>query len=283
MLGGADITFANLEETLSSGGSSKCGGGSPNCYAFQAPPSFAKNLSRAGIDIVNLANNHAFDFLADGLRQTHRALKGAGVKHTGAPRRLIVMRKGGLRIAFLGFASYKWANRIENVPAASRLVRAAAARNDLVIVAFHGGAEGSDKTHVPHGTEMAYGENRGDLRRFAHAVVDAGADLVVGSGPHVVRGMERVRGRLVAYSTGNFAGYNNFSTGGTLSYSGILRVTLNPDGSFVSGRWFSVLLDGDAIPHLDPAGGAARLVAQLSREDFGARAPRIAADGTISF
>ena len=164
---------------------------------------------------------------------------------------------------------------------AQALVRKAAAQADLVVVAMHAGAEGSGATHVPHGTETFLGENRGDSRRFAHAVVDAGADLVVGSGPHVIRGMERYHGRLIAYSLGNFVGYKNFGTGGTLSLSAILSVQLRGDGAFVGGTWTSLRLDGDALPHPDPSHASARLVAQLSREDFGAAAPRIAADGAI--
>jgi hypothetical protein len=149
------------------------------------------------------------------------------------------------------------------------------------VVAMHAGAEGSGAIHVPHGTEYFLGENRGDSRAFAHAVINAGADLVVGSGPHVIRGMERYHGRLIAYSTGNFAGYKNFGTGGTLSLSAILRVELQGDGGFAGGQWVSLTLDGNALPHPDPSHASARLVAQLSREDFGSSAARVGADGTI--
>ena len=99
------------------------------------------------------------------------------------------------------------------------------------MVAIHAGAEGSDQIHVPHGAEYFLGENRGNSRAFTHAAIDAGADLVVGSGPHVIRGVEWYHHRLIAYSTGNFAGYHNFSLGGTLSLSAIFRVTLKPDGT----------------------------------------------------
>jgi hypothetical protein len=276
----AAIAFGNLEETLSSLPDSKCGSSS-NCFAFQAPPAMAKRMGSAGFDVVNVANNHADDFGAAGERSTERALRAVGVRWTGRPGQITVLRRNGLRVALLGFAPYKWANRLEDIGAAKALVRAAAARADLVVVAIHAGAEGSGATHVPHGTETFLGENRGDSRRFAHAVIDAGADLVVGSGPHVIRGLERYHGRLIAYSTGNFAGYKNFGTGGTLSLSAILTVELRGDGMFVGGRWISLRLDGDALPHPDPSNASAHLVARPSREDFGAAAPAIAADGTI--
>jgi hypothetical protein len=279
-LRGADLAFGNLEETLSALPESKCGS-SPNCFAFQAPPSMAKLMPAAGFDIMNLANNHADDFGTAGERSTERALRAAGVRWTGRPRQITILRRNGLRVAFLGFAPYKWASRLEQIGVAKALVRKAVSQADLVVVAMHAGAEGSGATHVPHGTETFLGENRGDSRRFAHAVIDAGADLVVGSGPHVIRGLERYHGRLIAYSLGNFVGYKNFGTGGTLSLSGILSVQLRGDGAFAGGTWTSLRLDGNALPHADSSNASARLVAQLSREDFGAAAPRIASDGAI--
>ncbi len=276
----ADVSFGNLEETLSQLPESKCGG-SPNCFAFQAPPSYARLMTAAGFDVMNVANNHADDFGVAGERSTERALRAAGVRWTGRPGQITVVRRQGLHIAFLGFAPYSWASRLEQVRVAQALVRKAAVRADLVVVAMHAGAEGSGATHVPRGSETFLGENRGDSRRFAHAVVDAGADLVVGSGPHVIRGIERYHGRLIAYSLGNFVGYKNFGTGGTLSLSAILSVHLRGDGAFAGGTWTSLRLDSDALPHPDPSHASARLVAQLSHEDFGAAAAQVAQDGAI--
>jgi hypothetical protein len=118
--------------------------------------------------------------------------------------------------------------------------------------------------------------------RFAHAVVDAGADLVVGSGPHVLRGMEWYKRRLIAYSLGNFAGYKVFSLGGPLSTSGILRVTLRGDGKFETGRLVPTHLVGAGLPAIDPAEAAHGAVRTLSREDFGARAVKVSRDGILS-
>ena len=276
----ADVSFGNLEETLSQLPDSKCGS-SPNCFAFQAPPSYARLMTAAGFDVMNLANNHADDFGTAGERLTERALRAAGLRWTGRPGQITVVRRAGLRIAFVGFAPYRWASRLEQVRVAQALVRTAAARADLVVVAMHAGAEGSGAMHVPHGSETFLGEDRGDSRRFAHAVVDAGADLVVGSGPHVIRGLERYHGRLIAYSLGNFVGYKNFGTGGVLSLSAILSVRLRGDGAFEGGTWTSLRLDSDALPHPDPSHASARMVARLSHEDFGAAAAQVAQDGAI--
>jgi hypothetical protein len=238
-------------------------------------------MTAAGFDVMNVANNHADDFGPAGERSTERALRAAGLRWTGRPGQITIVRRRGLRIALLGFAPYRWASRLEQPRVAQTLVRRAARQADLVVVAMHAGAEGSTATHVPHGTETFLGENRGDSRRFAHAVVDAGADLVVGSGPHVLRGLERYHARLIAYSLGNFVGYKNFGTGGTLSLSAILSVKLRGDGAFAGGTWTSLRLDGDALPHPDPSHASARLAARLSREDFGAAAALIAQDGAI--
>jgi hypothetical protein len=275
-----DVVLGNLEGTLATGGASKCGGGSPNCFAFRTPPSYARWLKGAGFTVMNLANNHAYDYGASAERETVAALNRVGLLNTGRPGTQATQTVGGQRVAVLGFAPYKWADSLTDIARAKRRVREAAANAEIVVVTFHGGAEGSDRTHVPSGTETFLGENRGDLRRFTHAVVDAGADFVVGSGPHVLRGMEVYRGRLIAYSMGNFGGYKVFGLGGVLSTSGVLQVTLSPDGRFRSGRFRPTQLVGSGTPAT--GGYGISQVQSLSRQDFGARAARIDAGGGIS-
>jgi len=277
-----DVVLGNLEGTLSTGGSSKCGAGSSNCYAFHTPPSYAAWLKKAGFTVMNLANNHAFDFGASGEAQTLEALRKQGLLSTGRPGEITYQQVGDARVALVGFAPYRWAQSLTDIRAARRLVREAAANADIVIATMHAGAEGASKTHVRPGTEMFLGENRGNPLAFAHAAVESGADLVVGSGPHVLRGMEWYKGRLIAYSLGNFAGYKVFSMGGPLSSSGILRVTLRGDGSFDSGTLVPTRMGGAGVPAIDPAESAHGIVRTLSREDFGARAVKISANGTLS-
>ncbi|HEV7174836.1 MAG TPA: CapA family protein, partial [Solirubrobacteraceae bacterium] len=193
----ADLTVGNLEGTLSVGGISKCGGiGGGNCFAFQAPPSTARSLHGLGFDLVNMANNHSFDYGASGRAQTISALNTAAVAHTGLPGEITVLRSGGRRVAFVGFAPYASDANLLDIPAAQALVRRARRSASLVVVIIHAGAEGAGALHTPHGSEFFVGENRGNPRAFAHAVIDAGASLVVGSGPHVIRGVERYRGRM---------------------------------------------------------------------------------------
>jgi hypothetical protein len=264
-----DLMIANLEGTFSVGGPSKCGDAdSSTCYAFQAPPKNAAALTWAGIDLVSLANNHAHDYLEQGMTQTIDALEANRIAYTGLPNQVTVVDVKGARVAVVGFSPYSWNASILDIPAAQQLVRKAAAESDLVVVLMHAGAEGADKTHTPTGDEVAYGEDRGQTRDFAHAVVDAGADLVLGSGPHVVRGIERYHSRLIAYSLGNFAGWDNFSLAGRLALSGLLTVRIDTQGRLLGGRWLSLHLAEPGVPGVDPGNASAALVRQLSTEDF---------------
>ena len=185
-------------------------------------------------------------------------------------------------MAIVGFAPYPWAQRLTDIPAARRLVKRAAARADVVIVTMHAGAEGSAHAHVRPGTETYLGENRGNVVAFSHAVVEAGADAVIGHGPHVLRGMEWYHGRLIAYSLGNFAGYRAFSLGGRAGLGGILRLTLRGDGHFESATIVPTRLVGAGLPALDPGRNAIGIVRTLSHEDFGARAVKVSRNGSLT-
>jgi poly-gamma-glutamate capsule biosynthesis protein CapA/YwtB (metallophosphatase superfamily) len=278
ILRAADIATGNLEGTLGRGGTTKCRG---DCFAFQAPPRYAGLLARAGFDLMNLANNHSHDAGGRGLRQTVTALNHARIAHTGLGRRVTVEQVRGVKVAFVGFAPYPWTSPLTDIHAARRLVKRAARRAPIVVVDFHAGAEGAGATHTPHGTESAFGENRGNPRRFAHAVVDAGADAVLGSGPHVLRGIECYRRALIAYSLGNFVSYRTLGTGGVLGLSGILQVRLALDGRFDGGRLWPVRVHAPGIPRLDPSRASISLVRRLSRQDFGRRACHVTAGGQI--
>lgn len=276
------LVLGNLETALADTGSSKCAPRSTSCFSFRAPPSYARRLKAAGFTMLNLANNHAFDFGAAGQAETVAALDAARLRHTGRPGEIAHQRVGAVRLAVVGFAPYRWAQDLLDLDAARRIVRRAGRTADVVVVTMHAGAEGSAATHVPQGPEVYLGEQRGNSRAFAHAVVDAGADLVVGDGPHVLRGLEWYRGRLVAYSLGNFSAYKNFALSGLSAVSGILQVSLRGNGGWRSGRLVPVQLVGDGTPRLDPRGAALDAVRSLSRVDFGSHAVRVGRIGALS-
>ncbi len=279
-----DAVFGNLEGTLTDVSEDvKCGGAAPGtCYAFRAPPEYAKYLAAAGFTVMNLANNHSYDFGEAGQEETIQALRGAGIAPTGLPGEAAYVDAGGERVAFLGFAPYDYTNSLTDLEGARALIAQAREQADIVVVAIHAGAEGSDATHVTGGEELYLGEDRGNAEEFAHMAVRAGADLVLGSGPHVLRGMEIYRKRLIAYSLGNFSGFHNFGLEGVLSLSAVLHVTLAADGSFRAGRIASVLLVEAGQPVPDPEGAAAALIGELSEQDFGSHGVDVDAEGRIS-
>lgn len=277
-----DLMIGNLEGTLTTRGTSKCGASSSNCFAFRSPPAYARLFAEAGFDLINLANNHSHDFGEVGLADTQAALRSAGLPFTGMPGQVTTRRVQGTAVAVLGFAPYGWAAPLNDPAEVRRLVASARARARVVVVVFHGGAEGADAVHVPAGREFGFGEDRGDLRAFARVAIDAGASAVLGSGPHVVRGMEFYRGRLIAYSVGNFVGYRTLSGDGTTGITAVVRLTLTTDGGYVGGSIAptEMVRPGYAAP--DAERRAIALMRQLSRADFGRSAARIGADGRIS-
>jgi hypothetical protein len=277
----ADVSLGNLETPLTDHAASKCGAASTGCYAFRAPPAYADDLRRTGFTILNVANNHANDAGAEGLADTVAALDAARLPHTGLPGQVTTLRVGRTRVALVGFAPYPWAQDLLDVAGAQALVARAAREADLVVVTMHAGAEGSDRMHVRPGAETYLGEPRGDPLAFSHAVIDAGADLVVGHGPHVLRGLEWYRGRLIAYSLGNASGHHTLSTSGVLGVSAALDVTLRRDGRWSAGRLVSLRLLDAGRPVLDDARAARDLVADLSREDFGGRGAVLSPRGQI--
>ena len=282
----SDLVMGNLEQPLTGDtGSAKCGTPPrPNCFAFRSPPEYAAHLKDAGYELLNTANNHSKDYGPAGYRNTVEALEGEGLEHTGAKGEITVVEVKGIKVAVVGFSPYAGANDLNDLDAARSIVEEASGQADLVVVQAHMGAEGSDKTHVQPGNELFFGENRGDPIRFSEAVIDAGADVVIGHGPHVVRGMQFYKGKLIAYSLGNFAGGGKtLSSNGILKYGVILHVSLTRDGTFTGGKVLSTSLNSAGTPTRDTANERGRkLIAELSADDFGDTAAAISDDGSIS-
>ncbi len=287
LLSAADIAFGNLEGPMvDDGASSKCRPGSTRCFAFRMPTRYGKYLKAAGFDIMSLANNHAGDFGDIGRSTTRRTLDEQGIKHAGSDRASFsttIIESRGKRVAFIGFGHNNIVPNVNELDFARQLVTAATKRADIVVVSFHGGAEGTNSQHVPNRTEIFAGEARGNLPLFAKTVIDAGADLVLGHGPHVMRGMEIYKDRLIAYSLGNFATYGWFQLAGETAMTMVLEVKIEADGKFAGGKIHGARLEGKGIPVLETSGSSIRKVRELSLADFGANAPKIADDGSFKF
>jgi hypothetical protein len=268
-LASADLTFGNLEGVLVDGGepAKKCK--NPNaCYLFRSPTRYATHYLNAGFDVLSLANNHARDFGEEGRTSTMRALDRVGIRHSGREGDFAIMEVNGLSVAVLAYAVTKESNMMLDYDLAETTVAKFAESHDVVIVSFHGGAEGADAANIPFAEEEYFGEPRGDVVMFAHRMVDAGADLLIGHGPHVVRAAERYKDRLIAYSLGNFATYYGISVAGIKGVAPILTATLDGEGRFVGGEIVSTIQLRPDGPSIDEKQRALNLMRGLSIEDF---------------
>jgi poly-gamma-glutamate capsule biosynthesis protein CapA/YwtB (metallophosphatase superfamily) len=282
---GQDIVFGNLEGPLLEGGrSTKCEKLS-RCFAFRTPTRYVRYLREAEFTTVSVANNHASDFGDEGRESTLRTLASAGIQAAGgkAVARFTIK---GKKIALAGF-SYSTPSRYSfsllDIPEAVRIVRDLKKENDLVIVSFHGGAEGETAQHLTGKAEVFMGEERGDEMSFAHAVVDAGADLVIGHGPHVLRALQVYRGKLIVYSLGNFLGYERFNINGPSGRSIVLQARLDAEtGDFLGGTLVPVRLVNEGIPEPDLERQAVDLIKSLTRQDVPRSGIVISDDGTIA-
>jgi len=265
-----DVVYGNLEGPIIDGGdSAKCHGKKiGTCFAFRVPTRYGKYLKAAGFTAMGLANNHAMDFGLDGRASSRQVLDAMQIAHTGEVGDIARLTVKGRKIAIIAFATYPGAYNFLDLDESLQTIRAVKAESGLVIVGFHGGAEGATHQHVLEGDETFLGEDRGDLRRFTHAAIDAGADLVLGSGPHVVRAMEIYKGKLIAYSLGNFATYGPFNLSAENGLSLVLEAHLALDGTFLRGQAYAVKQEKPGGPKLDPEMKILPVLRSLSNADF---------------
>ena len=280
ILSAADITFGNLEGVLMDGGEpvKQCRDTSA-CFLFRTPTRYAQYLSAAGFDVMSLANNHAHDFGEAGRSAGMLALEGVGIRHSGRDGDVASWEVNGLRIALIAFAPNIGAHSLNDYARAGELVAELAQGHDIVIVSFHGGAEGADADTLPFAEEVFHGEARGNVVTFAHTVIDAGADLVIGHGPHVPRALELYQERLIAYSLGNFATYYGISVEGPKGVAPILLSELDASGRLVRGRIESTLQIRPGGPQPDLSRTAFTAMRALTEKAFGRDEFSFAEDG----
>ena len=268
-LKGADILFGNFESTMTNYPYSSKAGGGRMLFAFRTPPSYAKIFKDVGFDILNIANNHSYDFNEQGFKDTIKNIDSNGMKAVGKRDQIVYQNVKGVNFAFIGFSNYgEVHNSLLELKAGAELVKKAKQNADIVVISVHAGAEGTGALNVRNKNELFYGENRGNMVLFSRTMIDAGADLILGHGPHVPRAMELYKGKLVAYSLGNFLGYRTLSTAGALGQSLILDVKMTPQGDFVSGKIIPVQLDGRGVPAVDNKFRTVGLIGRLTKSDF---------------
>ncbi len=280
-LGGADILFGNFESTLTDYPYVAKDISQGMTFAFRTPPAFANVLKETGFNVLSVANNHSFDFSDQGFADTVANIEQSGMKAIGQKGQISYLKVKGMTIAFIGFSYLPDHNSMANLEAAKALVDQAKQQTKIIVISVHQGAEGTDATHTYDQSEPFFGEDRGNSVRFAHAMIDQGASLVLGHGPHVLRSLELYKSRLIAYSLGNFVGYRTLSSEGALGKSMILQVEMNNEGRFVSGKIIPVSLDANGVPYIDNEFTSVSMVRNLVESDFSVTPILIGEDGKI--
>lgn len=279
LLADADVVLLNVEAAIGTGPAPrKCAPGSTRCFAFRSPPGAAPALRRVAPEaevVGNVANNHAGDAGPRGLRVTLDHLRDAGVHATGADTlATVVVTATGDSVAVLGFSQW-----IGPDPRSLRDVRRhvgrAARAHRRVVVTMHMGAEGVSAQRTPNADEMFLGTNRGNLVAFARAATEAGADLVVGHGPHVMRAVEWRGDALVLYSLGNLLTYGPFSLREPLNRGAVACAELDGDGRVTRAFLRPTRQDPPGLVRVDTTNRAAALAHELGALDFPATAARI--------
>jgi len=279
----ADLTVGNLEGTLCDGGKSTKGN-RPNNYSFRTPTSYAPLLQEAGFDYLSMANNHARDFGLEGIESTEHCLDQQGIGYSGIEGRVksVVLERKGLKIGICAFGHNSYTLKHTDLNVVGQLVDSLVAVTDIVIVSFHGGAEGRTRNHLPLGPETFLGENRGSLYQLAHFCIDHGADVVYGHGPHVPRAIEVYQGRFIAYSLGNFCTPYNVSLTGISGYAPLVKIEIDRKGRFLHGQIHSFIQQRGIGPRLDKGNLVAREMKNLSKTDIPQNEAQIADDGLIT-
>jgi len=272
-LDGADIVFGNLEGSFITDEMEpkKCSEASrkrATCYEFGMPDYLAVSLKELGFNVMNQDNNHSEDYGFEGYLFTQEKLEELNIKFI--PKKgLAEFNVNNVQIALAAFGYSGNSHNISDLENAKNVINNLDDKYDIIIVSFHGGAEGRNALHINDRTETYLGENRGNVIAFAHTVIDAGADMVIGHGPHVLRAMEVYKNKLIAYSLGNFLTYGNMKISGINGVNVILQAELeNSTGDFIRGRVTSMQQVGNGIPSLDETQEGFHLIKNLTSEDI---------------
>jgi poly-gamma-glutamate capsule biosynthesis protein CapA/YwtB (metallophosphatase superfamily) len=281
----ADVTFGNLEGVLIDKGKGVPKGciNKKYCYIFRSPEKFVNNLVDAGFDVMSLANNHASDFGADGRATSMKTLEANGIAHAGFLKTpYTTFKRGNLTYGFAAFAPNTGCVTINDHAYAKSIVQHLATISDIVIISFHGGAEGTDYQHVPRKHELYIGEDRGDVYKFSHDVIDAGADVVFGHGPHVTRAVEVYNNRFIAYSMGNFCTYASMGVDGVRGLAPIVTVFTDTKGNFFKAEITPTYQTPMSGVMIDPRKGVIKVIKALTETDFPERNFEISDNGVVT-
>ncbi len=285
VLQASDITFGNLEGTiLNDGGEQKECKNPKLCYLFRTPTYLTGNFTESGFDLMSVANNHANDFGKTGRNKTQSVLDSLQIAHAGSIDQPYSIQKiGHVKVGFCAFAPNRGTVSIHDYENIQRTIAHLDSLTDVVIASFHAGAEGAKHQHVTRKREFYYGEDRGNVYELAHLMVDSGADIILGHGPHIVRAIEVYKDRLIAYSLGNFLTYGRFNLRGLAGEAPLLEIKATAEGRFLSGKIHAFRQSYDLGPRNDPNLSSIKTIQRLSLEDFPENPIEISSDGDITY
>lgn len=281
----ADVTFGNNEGVFSNAPEKirPCNG-SKWCFRFNMPENFVKCYTYAGFDVVSIANNHMNDSGTYGMQNTVKVLKSEGIHFAGLkthPTDTFIIN--GVKFGFCAFAPNTGTCRITDYELLKKTVKKLKEECRVVIVSFHGGAEGSKHQHVTKNTEIFLGLNRGNVYKFAHTAIDAGADVVFGHGPHVTRAIEVYKKRFIAYSMGNFCTYRRFNIKGVNGIAPIIKIFVSKKGEFVKGKITATYQDKITGTKLDKSNRVIKRMQELTKQDFPDSVIKIDSNGDVVY
>ena len=277
----ADAAFCNLEGVLTDtkAGQKKCS----KCYTFGMPTKYVNCLVDAGFDLISTANNHASDFGATGRQSTVKTLQNAGLHFAGfLTYPYTVFEKDSVKYGFCAFSPEGGNCSIRDIAAAQKIVRKLDSLCDVVIVSFHSGCEGKAYQHTPCTDEICFGYNRGNVCDFSHKVIDAGADIVFGHGPHVTRAVELYKDRFIAYSMGNFCTYSSISISGVNGLAPIFRIYTDRKGTFLKGEIIPTYQIKPQPVLVDEQKRVIKVIQDLTRTDFPSSPLNISNEGILT-
>ncbi len=269
-LSNASISFGNLEGAFSDSLpiTKRCQD-TANCYAFRSPDFLFKHIVDAGFDVLSMANNHSGDLGVPGRLNTIEQIEKAGLSHVGLLEYpTTVIEKDGVKFGFCAFAPIRGTCDINDTDEAVRIVKSLNDRCDVTVVSFHGGAEGSKYEHLTREREIFLGEDRGNVYEFARKMIDAGADVILGHGPHVLRAVDLYKDRFIIYSLGNFCTYSRMKVSGINGLAPILKVYTNKKGEFKKAEVISCKQIKGLGTRIDKQNKAAIKLKELTLSDI---------------
>lgn len=272
ILKNVDITVGNLEGTLFDNDGTPKSCNNPNvCYVFRMPSKYGTYLKQAGFDYLSIANNHSNDFGEIGIKETMKNLDNLGIKYSGIKdiTESAVLEKDGKKFGFISFSPNSATVKLNDYNYAKKLISELKSKVDIVIVMFHGGAEGANAEQITKRHEIFHGEDRGNVYEFAHFAIDNGADVIFGQGPHVTRAVELYKNKFISYSGGNFATFGKINISGSMGIAPIFKIKINNKGDFISGEIIPVRQTYKSLgPFIDSEKLAIKKIISLNKSDF---------------